>query len=94
MRRDGQTRPGGQRWRCASCHRRFTARSVNAFSGRRFSDDVIAVAVRWYVRYQLSHADWGCFSFVDDLTLGVEAPEGVPRDARTAPRPVPARVPR
>ena len=49
-RRDGRTRLGGQRWRCHGCHRRFTARSVSAFSGRGFADKVIALAVRWYVR--------------------------------------------
>ncbi len=32
IRRDGQTRLGGQRWRCADCQRRFTARSPSAFS--------------------------------------------------------------
>jgi transposase, IS6 family len=56
-RRDGQTRLGGQRWRCNECHRRFTARSASAFSGRGFADDMIALAVRWYVRYRLSYAD-------------------------------------
>jgi IS6 family transposase len=56
-RRDGQTRLGGQRWRCDSCRRRFTARSASAFSGRRFPDDVIALAVRWYARFRLSYAD-------------------------------------
>src|SRR4051794_24168180 len=56
-RRDGQTRLGGQRWRCNECRRRFTARSASAFSGRGFADDVIALAVRWYVRYGLSYAD-------------------------------------
>ncbi len=56
-RRDGQTRLGGQRWRCRTCRRRFTARSSSAFSGCAFADDVIALAVRWYVRYRLSYAD-------------------------------------
>src|ERR687893_814618 len=56
-RRDGQTRLGGQRWRCNDCRRRFTARSASAFSGRGFADDVIALAVRWYVRFRLSYAD-------------------------------------
>ncbi len=56
-RRDGQTRLGGQRWRCAACSRRFTARSTSAFSGHGTPDDVIALAVRWYVRYRLSYAD-------------------------------------
>jgi transposase-like protein len=56
-RRDGQTRLGGQRWRCDSCRRRFTTRSISAFSGHCFPDDVIALAVRWYVRFRLSYAD-------------------------------------
>ena len=56
-RRDGQTRLGGQRWRCNQCQHRFTARSASAFSGHSFPDDVIALAVRWYVRYRLSYAD-------------------------------------
>jgi transposase-like protein len=56
-RRDGQTRLGGQRWRCNDCRRRFTTRSGSAFSGRGFADEVIALAVRWYVRYRLSYAD-------------------------------------
>jgi len=56
-RRDGETRLGGQRWRCNECRRRFTARSASAFSHHGFPDDVIALAVRWYVRYRLSYAD-------------------------------------
>ena len=56
-RRDGKTRLGGQRWRCADCQRRFTARSPSAFSRHGTPDDVIALAVRWYVRYRLSYAD-------------------------------------
>jgi transposase-like protein len=56
-RRDGQTRLGGQRWRCNTCGRRFTARSTSAFTNHGFPDDVIALAVRWYVRYRLSYAD-------------------------------------
>ncbi len=56
-RRDGQTRLGGQRWRCTACCRRCTARSTSAFSHHSFPDDVIALGVRWYVRYRLSYAD-------------------------------------
>jgi transposase, IS6 family len=56
-RRDGQTRLGGQRWRCHACRRRFTARSTSAFSRHTAADDVIALAVRWYVRYRLGYAD-------------------------------------
>jgi len=56
-RKDGQTRLGGQRWRCNDCGRRFTSRSTSAFSKHAFPDDVIALAIRWYVRYRLSYAD-------------------------------------
>ena len=56
-RKDGQTRLGGQRWRCNDCRRRFTARSTSAFSQHAFPNGVIALAVRWYVRYRLSYAD-------------------------------------
>ena len=56
-RRDGRTRLGGQRRRCPRCRRRFTRRSSSAFSRHAFPDDVIALAVRWYVRYRLSYAD-------------------------------------
>ncbi len=56
-RRDGKTRLGGQRWRCNECGRRFTARSEGAFSQRHFPDNLIALAIRWYVRYRLSYAD-------------------------------------
>ena len=56
-RRDGHTRLGGQRWRCARCGRRFTGRSTSACSGHWFPDDVIALAVRWYARFRLNYAD-------------------------------------
>jgi transposase, IS6 family len=56
-RRDGHTRLGGQRWRCIECRRRFTARSASAFSHHGFADEVIALSIRWYVRYRLSYAD-------------------------------------
>src|SRR5919202_447279 len=56
-RRGGHTPFGGQRWRCGGCRRRFTARSVSAFSGHCFPDDVIALAVCWYARFRLSYAD-------------------------------------
>src|SRR3712207_2038468 len=57
IRRDGCTQLGGQRWRCTECRRRFTARSSSAFSRRGFADEVIALSIRWYVRYRLSYAD-------------------------------------
>jgi transposase-like protein len=55
--RDGQTPLGGQRWRCRACRHRFTARSTSGFARRCFPDDLIALAVRWYVRFRLSFAD-------------------------------------
>src|SRR5262245_48345658 len=55
--RDGTTQLGGQRFRCSRCGRRFTRRSSSALSRRAFPDDVIALAVRWYVRYRLTYAE-------------------------------------
>src|SRR5215207_2126418 len=57
VRKDGTTQLGGQRFRCGQCRRRFTRRSSSAFSGRAFADDIIVLAVRWYVRYRLSYAE-------------------------------------
>src|SRR6202040_3544136 len=48
---------GLQRYRCAACGRRQTARSASAFCRYRFPDDVIALAVRWYLYYRLPYAD-------------------------------------
>jgi len=48
---------GGQRCRCNTCRRRFTARSTSGFSRHGSPDEVIALAVRWYARYRLSYAD-------------------------------------
>ncbi len=53
----GQDRQGRQLYRCRGCTRRITERSGSAFSGYRFPDAVIALAVRWYLRYRLSYAD-------------------------------------
>ncbi len=55
--RDGQNRQGGKRWECTAGGRRFTARSTGIVSHNAFPDDVIALAVRWYIRYRLSDAD-------------------------------------
>src|ERR1700716_739803 len=55
--KDGTAQLGGQRFRCSRCDRRFPRRSNSAFSGRVFPDDIIALAVRWYVRYRLSYAE-------------------------------------
>src|SRR3984893_16172349 len=55
--KDGATKLGGQRFRRSPCVRRFTSHSPSAFSGREFPDDIIALAVRWYVRYRLSYTE-------------------------------------
>ena len=57
VRKDGLDRKGGQAYRCRDCQRCFTARSTTPFSGYRFPPEIIALAVRWYLRYRLSYAD-------------------------------------
>jgi transposase-like protein len=42
---------------CTACQRRQTAHSASAFHGYRFPEEVIALSVRWYLRYRLSYAD-------------------------------------
>ena len=57
----GRDRSGWQLSRCLGCGRRLTARTDSAFSGYRFPDEVITLAVRWYLRYRLSYveaAEW------------------------------------
>ena len=44
-------------YRCRACGHRVTERSSSAFRGYHFPDAVIALAVRWYLRYRLSYAD-------------------------------------
>ena len=56
-RKNGRDRQGRQIHQCRSCHRRFTVLSATPFAGYRFPPDIIALAVRWYVRYRLSYAD-------------------------------------
>jgi len=53
----GRDRAGRQIYRCATCARRQTGRSASAFRGYRFPDDIIALAVRWYLRFRLPYAD-------------------------------------
>ena len=55
--RAGRDREGHQRHRCSTCGRRQTERSASAFAGYRFPDDIIALAVRWYLHYRLPYAD-------------------------------------
>ena len=56
-RRTAGPRDGGQVYRCKRCGRSFTAFSGTPFAGYRFPPDVIALAVRYYLRYRLSYAD-------------------------------------
>jgi len=53
----GRDRAGRQIYQCATCARRHTDRSTSAFRGYRFPDDLIALAVRWYLRFRLPYAD-------------------------------------
>jgi IS6 family transposase len=57
MLKDGYDRRGGQRFRCGECRCRFTTLTGMPFSGYRFPPNVIALVVRWYLRFRLSHAD-------------------------------------
>ena len=53
----GRDRSQRQLYRCSECGRRVTARTGSAFNGYRFPDEVIALAVRWYLRFRLSYAE-------------------------------------
>jgi len=53
----GRDRAGRQLAQCGACGRRQTGRSTSAFCGYRFPDDLIALAVRWYLRFRLPYAD-------------------------------------
>jgi IS6 family transposase len=57
VRKDGVDWKGAQVHRCRACRRCFTALRATPCSGSRFPPDVIALAVRWYLRYRLSYAD-------------------------------------
>lgn len=53
----GRDRSGRQLYHCSACTHRQTMRSASAFCGYRFPDDIIALAVRWYLRFRLPYAD-------------------------------------
>jgi hypothetical protein len=55
--RAGRDRSGRQLQRCRGCGRRLTARSLTAFRDRHFPDEVILLAVRWYLGYRLTYAE-------------------------------------
>ena len=52
----GRDRSGRQLYHCTACKHRQTQRSLSAFCGYRFPDDIIALAVRWYLRFRLPDA--------------------------------------
>ena len=52
--RNGFDHRGRQKYACRACPRTFTENTVSAFSGYRWSKDVILTAVRWYLAYPLS----------------------------------------
>ena len=47
----GRDRHGRQLHKCAQCGRRLTTRSASVFGGYRFPDEVIALSIRWYLRF-------------------------------------------
>lgn len=55
--KNGRDRRGGQVYRCQRCRRSFTPRTGTPFAGHQFPADIIALAVKWYLRYRLSYAD-------------------------------------
>jgi transposase, IS6 family len=55
--KNGHDRRGAQVYRCRRCRGTCTALSATPFSGYRFPPEVIALAVRWYLRFRLSLAD-------------------------------------
>ena len=60
--------------RCCACRRRLTQRSGAACNGYHFPDDIIVLAVRWYLRYRLPYADLAellaeCGVYVDPSTI-------------------------
>ena len=54
--RDGYDATARQRYYCRPCRRDFTACSTSAFSGYRWPQDVILMAVRWHCSLPLSAA--------------------------------------
>ena len=52
--RDGRDPQGRQRYACRACGRDFMERSVSAFAGYRWPEEVILLAVRWSLSHPLS----------------------------------------
>src|SRR5688572_17836850 len=57
IKKNGRARDGGQVYLCKRCGRTFTDVSGTAFAGYHFPPDIIALAVRYYLRYRLSYAE-------------------------------------
>jgi len=69
----GHDRQGRPLYRCRDCRGRFTGLTGTPFSGYRFPAEIIALAVRWYLRYRLRYAD----------VVELLAERGVPVDPST-----------
>jgi transposase-like protein len=52
--KNGCDRRGVQVYRCQSCTRTFTERTHTPFSGFQFPTEIIALAVKWYLRWTLA----------------------------------------
>ncbi len=52
----GRDRSARQLYHYHACKHRQTLRSASAFRSYRFPDDVIALAVRWYLHFRLPYA--------------------------------------
>lgn len=57
VRKNGRDRRSVQVYECTLCRRTFTALTGTPFSGYRFPPDVIALAVRWYLRFRLAYTE-------------------------------------
>ncbi len=57
VRKNGTDRRGAQVHECRACGRSFTALTATPFAHHGFPPEIIALAVRWYLRYRLSYAD-------------------------------------
>ncbi len=70
----GRDRQRRQLYRWKACGRRMTTHSTSAFRGYRFSDDVIALAVRHSLRYRLRYADVAAWLAERGVTVDPRTP--------------------
>ncbi len=77
----GRDRAGRQMYQCGACGRRQTERSTSAFCGYRFPDDIIALAVRWYLRFRWFR--WGVLRWCN---LAEESSDKTVTSARLNPQ--------